>query len=188
MQKINPRELLHQNGLCTHCMQPWDGQTRMCESCRDRVARYLRKRKAELIAKGMCGKCGKRRPVRAGGTLCRRCIDQYSGTNNKRRAMGLCGCGKPMSEIGGVKCDECRLSRRVEQREKLGTKPWVPGGRGRPPLEYRRITVGNSAVVRIRGPLTTELNAGHNADTSIPTETPASGGRHRPKRVRRPRR
>jgi hypothetical protein len=60
---------------------------------------------------------------------------------NGRIAAGQCGrCGEPRGELGSaVACGKClramRAASRLRMRVKTGSKPWRPGGRGRPPIE-----------------------------------------------------
>ncbi len=44
----------------------------------------------------------------------------------------LCGNGPPHPEA--KLCKYCLIKERIKMRKKNHCKPWVPGGRGRPPI------------------------------------------------------
>ena len=54
-------------------------------------------------------------------------------------AAGLCAsvCGRKASKLGGIRCDACREKCAARTRARVGVKPWVPCGRGRPPIGKR---------------------------------------------------
>lgn len=56
-------------------------------------------------------------------------------TREQRRvADGLCGrCGKPRDCESKRYCERCAKDLQVRMRERTGSKPWRPGGPGRPP-------------------------------------------------------
>jgi hypothetical protein len=52
----------------------------------------------------------------------------------KMQAAGLCiTCAEPRNKYSH-RCDKCHLHVTLRQRERVGHKPWKPGGVGRPPL------------------------------------------------------
>lgn len=52
----------------------------------------------------------------------------------RNRAAGLCEqCPNP-AENGSRRCDPCAEADRDRHRAAAGSKPWRPGGTGRPPL------------------------------------------------------
>ena len=55
-----------------------------------------------------------------------------------RIAEGRCAhCGKPRRHYPTI-CDQCALARRRRHRLRAGSKPWKPGGAGRPPVLAER--------------------------------------------------
>jgi hypothetical protein len=57
-----------------------------------------------------------------------------------RIARGRCGlCGKRRLDHYGWACDRCVLARRRRRRKLSGGRPWMPGGRGRPPRISERV-------------------------------------------------
>lgn len=55
----------------------------------------------------------------------------------RHRAAGLCGrCPLP-AYLGGIHCFKHREEARLRYRKRTGSKPWIKGRRGRPPLEAR---------------------------------------------------
>lgn len=56
-------------------------------------------------------------------------------TRDQRRvAAGLCGrCGKARDGASTRHCDACAKGLQLRMRAKTGSKPWRPGGPGRPP-------------------------------------------------------
>lgn len=62
--------------------------------------------------------------------------DSRSHTYQERhRAAGLCSrCPRPIY-LGGVHCEKHCIEARLRYRKRTGSKAWVKGRRGRPPLE-----------------------------------------------------
>ncbi len=55
-------------------------------------------------------------------------------TEQQRVAAGLCGrCGKPRDCASVRYCEACAKGLQVRMRARTGSKPWRPGGPGRPP-------------------------------------------------------
>lgn len=47
-------------------------------------------------------------------------------------------CGNPRDGEGKRYCMSCQSVLRLRMREKTGSKPWKPGGKGRPPLNMTK--------------------------------------------------
>lgn len=56
----------------------------------------------------------------------------------RHRKEGLCIHCPLETEFGGAYCQRHRDANRARVRKKTGSKPWKPGGRGRPPLESKK--------------------------------------------------
>ena len=53
----------------------------------------------------------------------------------RHRTLGLCSrCPEP-AFAGGIHCRQHQIEARLRYRARTGSKPWVQGKRGRPPLE-----------------------------------------------------
>lgn len=64
---------------------------KLCDSCKEEVLAYKRKRRQKALKRGLCGYCEKS-PVISGFKACVKCI---SSTQRRRNQEGLCGyCGK----------------------------------------------------------------------------------------------
>lgn len=51
----------------------------------------------------------------------------------KRKSMGLCPRCSSSEITGGIRCFECVIKHRKQERKRLGCKEYKPGNRGRPP-------------------------------------------------------
>jgi hypothetical protein len=65
----------------------------------------------------------------------RRAVSRQYRWQLQRVARGLCGqCGRrPLAHYPRL-CDPCALEHRRRKQTRGGSKPWHPGGRGRPPI------------------------------------------------------
>lgn len=99
---------------CRYCGRPSKGA--YCDSAhREAHAAMRRRRREQLIARGLCEQC-RQRPAASGHKRCDECL-AVSADDNARRMRdalerGLCGrcTKKPIAAPGGFYCETCRSS------------------------------------------------------------------------------
>lgn len=93
---------------CQICGRPSDGKVH-CPGCRDKT----KQEKAQRIAAGMCGSCGKRQIAPTSKGSCLHCLQYGKNCRKRYQADNKCAhCGKGIPEHGSVQCEDCLCKHR----------------------------------------------------------------------------
>lgn len=85
MPELTRYQARREAGLCTMCgTTEAEPDRSRCSSCRKKVIKYERGRRAERTANGRCPTCGERPPAR-GRRDCQPCLDRYTAYNRGYR-------------------------------------------------------------------------------------------------------
>jgi hypothetical protein len=63
---------------------------------------------------------------------------KHRKTYQQLRAAGLCTSCRQPTEAASCLCADCRMAAKLRYRAASRSKPWTPGGRGRPPIAFVR--------------------------------------------------